>query len=186
MNFRRIFVLVLPLGLALIAWWLWPHKPITAESNQPTSNPPQFPASSTAADRATVKTQPENLPPTADPGPAEIPVSLAAELNAPAGSIGRDLQMLNDVFISWRLDFPRLGNPWGENTEITAALTGSNPLRLPLIPRDHPAINAAGELCDRWGTPFRFHALASDRMELRSAGPDRKFGTEDDSLLTPP
>ena len=73
-----------------------------------------------------------------------------------------------------------------EHAEITAALTGDNSLGLRLIPRTHPAINAAGELVDRWGTPFLFHALAGDRMEVRSAGPDKKFGTPDDARLTPP
>lgn len=74
----------------------------------------------------------------------------------------------------------------GENAEITAALAGKNPLQLALIPKNHPAINAEGQLCDRWGTPFRFHQISGDRMELRSAGPDKQFGTADDALLAPP
>jgi hypothetical protein len=40
-------------------------------------------------------------------------------------------------------------------------------------------------LCDRWGTPLRFHQLSGERMEIRSAGPDRKFGTPDDALWSP-
>ena len=116
----------------------------------------------------------------------ESPSNLAAELNAPTGTIAGDLQILSSVMTDWRLNFPRSGNPVGDNAEITAALTGENPLRLPMIPRDHRAIDPAGELRDRWGTPFRFHALAGDRMEIRSAGPDRKFGTDDDAVLTPP
>ena len=68
---------------------------------------------------------------------------------------------------------------------ITAALTGKNPLNFQFIRRDHPAINARGELCDRWGTPFFFHALSGTRMELRSAGPDRQMYTDDDLVFTP-
>ena len=113
-------------------------------------------------------------------------VSVAAELNSPKHGIVRDLALLNDLMTDWRLNFPNVGNPWGDNAEITAALTGENSLGLRLIARSHPAITTDGELADRWGTPIRFHALASDRMEIRSAGPDKKFGTPDDALLTPP
>ncbi len=60
-----------------------------------------------------------------------------------------------------------------------------NPLRLALIPPDQPAINRAGELCDRWGTPFFFHAESATRMEIRSAGPDQKMWSADDVVLSP-
>ena len=53
------------------------------------------------------------------------------------------------------------------------------------IPPGNPAINARGELCDRWGTPFFFHQLSGSQMEIRSAGPDRKLWTPDDEVLTP-
>ena len=111
---------------------------------------------------------------------------MADELNAPDGSIQRDLQILNEVFEMWLTNFPRDGNPVGENAEITAALTGDNVHRFAFVPRRHRAINTRGELCDRWGTPFRFHQLSGRQMEIRSAGPDRKFGTADDAAWSPP
>lgn len=111
---------------------------------------------------------------------------VADELNAPHGSIQRDLQILNEVFEMWLTNFPRDGNPVGENAEITAALTGDNVHRFAFVPRRHRAINTRGELCDRWGTPFRFHQLSGRQMEIRSAGPDRKFGTADDAAWSPP
>jgi hypothetical protein len=89
------------------------------------------------------------------------------------------------VLENFRSNFPRTGNPVGLNYEITAALTGQNQLRLALIPPDHPAINREGELTDRWGTPFRFHVLSRMQMEIRSAGPDRRFGTADDAEWAP-
>lgn len=73
----------------------------------------------------------------------------------------------------------------GENAEITRALTGANRLEFALIPPKHPSINSAGELCDRWGTPFRFHQISGEEMEIRSAGPDRRFASEDDALWIP-
>jgi hypothetical protein len=119
-------------------------------------------------------------------GPAEERIALADPLNAPDGTIQRDLDTLRIVLEAWRSNFPRDGNPVGENAEIAASLTGGNRLQLALIPKDHRAINPAGELCDRWGTPFRFHQISGEKMELRSAGPDRQFGTTDDATLSPP
>lgn len=104
----------------------------------------------------------------------------AAGLGASGGGIRDDLRILDVVFEQWATNFPRSGNPVGNNAEITAALTGANPLQLDLIPVDHPAINAKGELCDRWGTPFRFHQWSGTVMEIISAGPDRDFATADD------
>ena len=110
---------------------------------------------------------------------------IADDLNAAGGTIRRDLEILNEVFATWQTNFPREGNPVGENAEITAALAGGNSVRFGFIPPGHPAINLRGELCDRWGTPFRFHQLSGAQMEIQSAGPDRKFGTPDDAEFSP-
>jgi hypothetical protein len=170
--------------LGLFMWWLLPHAP------EPELEPALARASAIPeATPDTVDTRREknpSAPPRPLIAPYEAPASLAAELNSPRSDITRDLNLINDLFTNWRINFPSLGHPFGENSEITAALLGDNPYRLPHLPRDHPAINAAGELTDRWGTPFLFHALARDRMEIRSAGPDKKFGTADDTRLTPP
>jgi hypothetical protein len=113
------------------------------------------------------------------------PSRLADDFNAPGGDIRRDLQILHEILDAWQTNFPRDGNPVGDNAEITAALTGRNRLQLALIPPGHPAINARGELCDRWGTPFFFHQLSGTQMEIRSAGPDRTLHTPDDLVRTP-
>lgn len=110
---------------------------------------------------------------------------IANDLNAPGGDIRRDLDILNSVFVAWQTNFPREGNPVGENDEITAALAGDNPLHFAFVSPRHPAINVRGQLCDRWGTPFRFHQLSGTQMEIRSAGPDRRFGTTDDVEFAP-
>jgi hypothetical protein len=119
------------------------------------------------------------------PPPPEAPSELARDLNSPATDIQADLRLVLDVLGTFRSNFPRDGNPTGSNAEITAALTGQNKLRLALLPPRHPAINGAGELCDRWGTPFFFHAESATRMEIRSAGPDRTLWTPDDVHLAP-
>jgi hypothetical protein len=167
---------------ALLAWWMIRTRSAT------TPVPPQ-PA---VVAPAVTPSGPSPARPTAAPavaGVAQAPdperSTLLDGLNQPTGTIQSDLRLVQEVLVAWRTNFPRDGNPVGENAEITRALTGANTLKLALVPKDHPALNVAGELTDRWGTPFRFHQLAGDRMEIRSAGPDRRFGNADDAVLTP-
>jgi len=70
-------------------------------------------------------------------------------------------------------------NPVGQNEDIVAALLGENPKRAAYLPADSPAIKD-GKLLDPWGTPYWFHPVSRDRMEIRSAGPDRELFTSDD------
>jgi len=110
---------------------------------------------------------------------------VGAGLNAAEGSVQRDLAILQDVFAAWRSNADGRGNPVGSNREITAALAGQNRWGFAIIPPDHPAINARGELCDRWGSPLFFHQLSGERMEIVSFGPDGERGTEDDVVVSP-
>lgn len=112
------------------------------------------------------------------------PSRLADGLNSPRGDVRSDLRLIDEIFAAYRSAL-RSGNPIGENAEITAALTGRNTLGFAFIPADNPAVNAKGELCDRWGTPYFFHQISGEGMEIRSAGPDRRLWTADDSVLTP-
>jgi len=72
-------------------------------------------------------------------------------------------------------------NPVGTNAEITHALNGGNPKQAKLLPEGN-TLNGNGELVDRWGTPYFFHQLSRDRMEIRSAGPDKTMWTDDDTV----
>jgi len=109
---------------------------------------------------------------------------VADQLNSPSTDIHSDLRIVNELFDQFR-SAVHGPNPVGENAEIVAVLTGKNRLDYYFLPPHHPAINAAGQLVDRWGTPFFFHQLSSDQMQIRSAGPDRKMYTADDEILTP-
>ncbi len=145
--------------------------------------------------------EPRPAPPTASSQPAsasekvEPPRSIAAAtseesrladgLNAVGGSIESDLRIVLGLVDAFRSNFPREGNPVGSNAEITASLQGRNAAAVAFLPRGHPAVNADGELCDRWGTPFFFHAESARRMEIRSAGPDRRLWSNDDVILSP-
>jgi hypothetical protein len=74
-------------------------------------------------------------------------------------------------------------NPVGTNAEIMAALMGDNPKHARLGPPDGARLNEKGELLDRWGTPYFFHQLSRDHMEIRSAGEDKVMWTEDDPII---
>lgn len=70
--------------------------------------------------------------------------------------------------------------PLGSNEELSAALRGKNRLQMRFLPDKHPAFNEQGQLVDRWGTPLFFHAESQDRLDIRSAGPDKTMWTNDD------
>jgi hypothetical protein len=170
--------LTLPLSLAIVAllvWFFWPASQAPLPSSPAAPLPSAVPGAVPAAPRTP-----------APPPPASAERStLADTLNSPATTVEADLKVVTEILAAFRTNFPRDGNPVGTNAEITAVLTGKNKLRLALIPPDHPAINQAGELCDRWGTPFFFHAESGTRMIVQSAGPDKKFHTADDISLSP-
>jgi hypothetical protein len=108
------------------------------------------------------------------------------QLNQTAQTVSNDLRILRDLFFHYQIAVKDpSGNPAGTHEEIVRALQGRNRARLAFVPERHPALNPQGQLVDRWGTPYFFHALSSTRMEIRSAGPDRKMFTPDDALLSP-
>jgi len=144
---------------------------------------------SPAPTRTSVNPPPTPLaPPAVRVPPIPLPVersALADTLNSPQSTIAADLRIVLDLITAFRTNFPREGNPVGSNSEITATLSGRNSLRFAFIAPDHPAISRAGELCDRWGTPFFFHAESGTRMTIQSAGPDKRLHTADDIVLAP-
>lgn len=68
----------------------------------------------------------------------------------------------------------------GSHEEIIEQMCGKNAKKLAVLPPDLHCINAEAQLLDRWGTPYFFHPLSGQVMEILSAGPDRQFWTEDD------
>jgi hypothetical protein len=150
--------------------------------------PPPQPAIARTAKSATPRPQVDPERPALRPLPAsnDTPRSpLADKLNAPDGGGTRDVAIVLNLFTHYRERFG--GVPTGEdNAAFVNALAGNNPQRLAFIDRGHPAINARGELLDRWGTPFVFHLESRDHIEVRSAGPDRELYTLDDLVSGSP
>jgi hypothetical protein len=107
--------------------------------------------------------------------------TIIEELHKADMSSENDLQLLDTLFRTYRQAVR--DNPTGENYEIVEALTGSNQKGVAVIPLEHPSISSDGELLDRWGSPYHFHSISSQTMEIRSAGPDGKLWNSDDITL---
>jgi hypothetical protein len=73
-------------------------------------------------------------------------------------------------------------NPVGTNPEITAALQGKNPKQINFLGDSGLRLNGKGEMVDGYGTPFFFHQISGNEMEIRSAGPDKVMWTSDDLI----
>jgi len=71
-------------------------------------------------------------------------------------------------------------NPVGTNPEIAAALQGKNPRQINFLAESGLRLNGKGEILDGYGTPFFFHQISGNEMEIRSAGPDKVMWTADD------
>ena len=88
------------------------------------------------------------------------------------------LIVLQQIFSHYRFAYKE--NPVGvENFEITEQLLGKNPKKIIFIDADNPALRG-NELMDPWNTPYFFHPLSGQVMEIHSAGPDKTLWTEDD------
>ena len=180
MKFARVLAFIAVLvAVGLFSWQFrrGAHRG-PADTEAPVLAPPPTPPPGV--------TQPKVEMPKAKSPPAPVErLNLAEALNSPATEIRADLRLVSDILDTFRTNFPQTGNPVGANAEITAVLTGKNKLGLAFIAPEHKAINRDGELCDRWGTPFFFHAESANRMEIRSAGPDKKLWTDDDVMFAP-
>lgn len=138
-----------------------------------TPAPPNAPAAGAPGSVPVVPAPP--VPPVAPPAP----VPADSLLPPPAGRAAvTDLDDVQVTLREYRNVFRE--NPVGSNAEIMRALNGANPRQVRLGPPAGQSLNAAGELCDRWGTPYFFHQISGTRMEIRSAGPDRTLWTDDD------
>lgn len=170
---RRVWLGLLALLLILAGVTLLPRKTAVAPSAASTVVAP--------AQLGHSATRPLPPPVSADPA---MRSPLADELLAVGQPPAADMTIVLSLFDHFRELCG--GMPVGTNAEIVNALTGNNPQRMALIARDHPAIDPAGELTDRWGTPFFFHNVARDLIGIRSAGPDREMYTDDDLLIESP
>ena len=174
-SVRLFFVAIALLVFTLLVIQFLPEKiaPIRTQTITPTPTPPS-PAGSIAI-RSLPK---ENL----SPEPCH---PLAVSFGADPALAQREAEILLEILTFYRKEFGTF--PAGqENADIMRALTGNNPRRLPIFPREHSRMDASGNLLDAWGKPFVFHPISSQYLEVRSCGPDGEIFTADDIRVPPP
>lgn len=102
-------------------------------------------------------------------------------LHNPEYTAEDDLENLDSILNLYRWAYRQY--PVGDNEDVIAQLTGRNPMKIVVIPPDHPAISPDGQLLDRFGNPYFFHAISESKMDVWSFGPDGIIGTQDDVRL---
>jgi hypothetical protein len=198
MKKRPTLALLVALLIALGAYWLLPSSlsPVPqSETQAPSAVSSEAPPGSTVSNPGAEKrgSAPSPMAAAAATGssrlapppnqPLPVPAALAPS-NGAAISHEKAMIELDKIHRMIR-DFHTLmgQNPVGTNAEIMAAVMGKNPKQATLGPPEGQQLNAKKELIDPWGTPYFFHQLSGDVMEIHSAGPDRIFGTADDLTL---
>jgi hypothetical protein len=72
--------------------------------------------------------------------------------------------------------------PAGTNAAIFQLLYGTNPFHRDFFdPGDRT--NGSGEFLDSWGSPYRIEINSRTNIVVKSAGPDGKWGDQDDYVL---
>lgn len=180
---RPNFILVL-LALAIAATIVfWPSRLPQPKNAAPPTQPPPAPQLSDLGKPADLfHTSQRTTTNTLEIDAANL--QKADTLNSPDQSVQEDLQIIAE-FVDL-LGKAGLNYSVGDNADITAALTGTQYAgqKGHLFPRQHNALRG-GQLVDRWGTPFWFHANGPGKLEIRSAGPDKELFTPDDVSHNP-
>ena len=148
------------------------------------TQPQDAPASATdpAVEKPLAK---PSKPPQPNPFPETTTTLAIAEyagnLNSESSTIHDDFSHILLLLSQYRRHLGT-GNPVGDNAEVTAALLGRNAKGIAYLPASGSFMDSQGRLLDRWGTPYFFHAITGQRMQIHSAGPDRKLHTTDDAM----
>lgn len=188
---KRLALVLILLGAALVVWLLLARRPQPAPGVVPKSQPAQDAAVATAlsnaspAAEAAIAASFAGLTATqvvAGSATPPIPPAPAGPAFAPEITSLTPMSVLENVRSAIRNYGQRFGgNPVGNNAEITRALGGENPGQVNYLNADAGLrVNEKAELIDAWGTPFFFHQLSGTVMEIHSAGPDKILWTADD------
>ncbi len=178
----RFGTLALSLGLLVVTSFLW-------FTFRPKSTPqtPESSESASAVPGPTLPVASASVMPSNGEDPTEgaarpmIGESILRGYASPASTPENDLTLVSRLMGNALLLVKSAGDrPLSANEDWAALFLGANPDQERFLPSQHPALNARGQLVDRWGSPLHFHALGGGRHEIRSAGPDRKLWTADD------
>jgi hypothetical protein len=182
---RSTFVFAIVLIALAVGGWFW----FVITSDTPRSASPQPSSSKPVAAPQKPKPAPEvarPAPPPPEPPPRDRRAidpeiqKLADRLTDHAQTPLNDLEIVNEFFTMYLKNFSDLSV--GSNEDLTAILTGSNPMQGVLFPADSPMI-MNGQIVDRWGSPYWLHPNSGANVEIRSAGPDKSLFTPDDVIF---
>ncbi len=181
MNKPLLMVAVALLVAGAGGWWL------SHDCAQPSVESPLQPTPAAPTAKSAVVVASEGVAPTPSKTHDRSQGSpLAAKLNAAEGTAEQDVKALLELLRQYlRPLHQRQGPPIGDDIDLVRVLCGRNPLKLVVLPPNHPAISPDGHLRDRWGTPYFIHGRGYGEFEIRSAGPDRKMFTADDAVANP-
>jgi len=185
MSRKRILIRLLLVIVAFAGVWLYQNRqpavsPVPAPSHEPpvpSLQKPPAPSAAPVPSRIAMRPpKPEEL--------AKIPPHpMAASIGSDKLVPEKEIALVLEFFQIYRREFGAF--PAGEtNAQFMNALRGTNPGKLPIFPLDHPRLDPKGNLLDPWQQPYIFHPVSRDRLEIRSAGPDKQIFTPDD-LVTP-
>lgn len=154
-----------------VAVWLFTRQPI--RTNVSTVKNPEQQASNTVVSLSATATSSQS--------PQLLGDTILRDYADPKLPPENDLTLISRLMDNFTLLVKSAADrPLSANEDWAAAFRGMNPAHERFLPDQSIALNAQGQLVDRWGSPLFFHALGEKRFELRSAGPDKKLWTADD------
>jgi len=161
---KRLLLLIcilVVIGFTFISLQKTPNGPVERESTTIIESPANEP------------TQP----------PVQTPIHpMAASFGSTNIPAEKEPEVLLEMLQAWRRQtgsFPTAE----DNRLLVSKLIGNNEAGIRLFPASHLRISPSGELIDGWGTPYVFHHISSQYLEIRSAGPDRVAYTTDDIVV---
>lgn len=166
-----------------------PQKSSAAGSEQPERAASPSGASQPASSAVPARDSLEGLPALVAPQLSELSTTESPDLANRLGALNTKPEAEAKIVLDLLKLYRRLfgAYPAGENnSQFVNALLGANKEKVPLLPHDHPRLNAKGELVDAWGTPFFFHQNSRNSVEVRSVGADQRLFTEDDLVAGKP
>lgn len=171
----KIIKLVLLLLAVVAFWWLGRPKPPPVSVKE-SAKIVRSSAMSETADRAIAEARKARAQSIELPG-EEILKGYATPGTRPEDDLHGMAHAFSNLLLLVKGNAPfRMG----ANEEFAAALMGKNANGTVFISPPHACLNAQGQLIDRWQTPLFFHVRDAFRIDIRSAGPDKKMWTDDD------
>jgi hypothetical protein len=107
-----------------------------------------------------------------------LTIVCSARVAAEPSKTETDIAQLHRALAAYFHEYNTL--PTGNSVAVMKSLTGDNPRKFIFFAFSSARMGADGAFLDEWKTAFRITFPKPATAEVRSAGPDREFGTHDD------